>query len=95
MFECFSPIPADKSSVAQAIEDSFLGLWGESGAADAAPKLLECDEKARRGIMRCSHTSVDRLIAAMALCTRVGDQPAHLRVLGVSGTITKARSKFA
>jgi RNase P/RNase MRP subunit POP5 len=43
-------------------------------------------------IIRCQHTQVRPLRAALATLTHVNSQPVLLHVLGVSGTIRKAVS---
>ncbi len=69
---------------------------GELGTAEADVWLVRnvYDEKNQMGLIRCSHTSVEQVRAALALIQRIGDMPVAAKVIGVSGTIKAARTKY-
>ena len=79
-----------------AIYQSVLNLLGELGMAEASVFILRGiytpDKKI--GLIRCSHTAVEHVRAALALASRVGEEPIMIEVLGISGTIKAARRKY-
>ncbi len=68
-------------------------LFGEYGASKAGLALVESDEEKRCVILRVMNGEVEMLRAALASITRIGDVPASLRVLRISGTIRSLRSR--
>jgi len=75
---------------------SVLNFLGESGASEASlwiPKDIY-EEKRQIGMIRCSHKNVEHVRAALALIQRIGDTRVVVKVLGVSGTMKAARTKF-
>lgn len=87
-------IPA--SDIAGAIWHSILNFLGELGTAQAEVWLVKSvyDEKNRMGLVRCGHTAVEHVRAALALVSRIGDVPVTIKVIGISGTINAARKKY-
>ena len=79
-----------------AIYQSVLNLLGELGMAESSVFILRGiytpDKKI--GLIRCSHTAVEHVRAALALASRVGEEPIMIEVLGISGTIKAARRKY-
>lgn len=82
--------------IMNAIWHDLLNFLGEFGTSNARVRLVRdsWDEKKRIGLIRCSHTAVEQVRAALALVSRIGDTPVIISVLGVSGTIKSARKKF-
>lgn len=68
-------------------------LYGLSGLAEAQLKLIEYKPEEKTGILRCSHTSLTRVRAALAHITLFEDAPAALQVQRVSGTIKALKRK--
>ncbi len=52
------------------------------------------DEKKRAGIIRCTSKTVENLRFALSTIKEVDGKPAVFHVLGVSGTIKRAKKKF-
>jgi len=75
---------------------SVLNFLGEFGASEADLWIAKdiYDEKKQLGVIRCSHTSVEQIRAALALVERIGDVRVVIKVLGVSGTIKATKMKF-
>jgi ribonuclease P/MRP protein subunit POP5 len=75
---------------------SILNCLGELGASETDLWIAKdtYDEKHQTGIIRCSHKSVEKVRAALALIQRIGDIRVVIKVLGVSGTIKTAKIKF-
>jgi len=75
---------------------SILNLLGELGTSEADIWIIKdsYDEDKQIGILRCSHTSVEQVRAALALIDRIGDIRVIVKVLGVSGSIKATKMKF-
>jgi len=75
---------------------SILNFLGESGAAETDLMVLKnvYEDKRQMGIIRCSHLSVEKVRAALALIQRIGDVRVVIKVLGVSGTVDATKKKF-
>jgi len=91
---CKENIPP--TDIARAIWHSILNLLGELGTAQAEVWLVKnvYDEKSKMGLIRCGHTSVEHVRAALALVNRIGDAPVTIKVVGISGTISAAKMKY-
>lgn len=85
-------IPAEKA-VWEAIRDSILNLYGAKGLSLIDPNLIEYDEAAKTGIIRCTHDTERFLRASLASIVEVSGTPAAVRVQRVSGTIKTLRRK--
>lgn len=88
--------PLQELDVNSAIYQAVLNFLGELGMAEASVFVLRgiyTPEK-KIGLIRCAHTSVEHVRAAVALASRVGEEPIMIEVLGISGTIKAARRKY-
>ncbi len=88
--------PLQEADLNTAIWHSILNFLGELGTAEANAWILKgiyTPEK-KIGLIRCGHTSVEHVRAALALISRIGDEPVVIEVLGISGTIKAARRKY-
>lgn len=96
VFEIISETPVLYKDVNFAMWGSFLSLLGQSGCADAKILVLEnlYDAAAQRGVVRCRSSHVEQVRAAMALVPIVGESRSIIKVLGVTGTIASASSKY-
>ncbi len=82
--------PTD-NQVIQAIRHSVLVFLGELGYAKAEFDVVEYDSESRKGVARTTDVMKDQTIAAMTLLNSIQGRKAGLLVLGVSGTVNKAR----
>ena len=75
---------------------SVLNFLGEMETARAVLRIYKdtYQEKSQSGIIRCSHESVEKVRASLALIERIGDVRVVLHVLGVSGSIKATKMKF-
>lgn len=82
--------------VINTIWHSLLNLLGELGTSEADIWIIKdsYDENKQMGILRCSHTSVEQVRAALALIDRIGDVRVIVKVLGISGSIKATKMKF-
>jgi len=95
-FKVVSEKKISLTDLSGAIWHSILNFLGELGTAQANVWLVKniYDEKNQLGLIRCAHTAVEQVRAALALVNRIGDQRVIIKVIGVSGTIKAARKKY-
>jgi RNase P/RNase MRP subunit POP5 len=67
--------------------EAISRLYGEYGASQTSLSLISFDEKSKNAVLRTGHTTVDKVRTALALITHIGNKPAAVHVLTVSGTI--------
>lgn len=95
-FQVLSESKINFNDLSTSIWHSILNLLGEKGASESEIWVSKTiyDEAKQIGLIRCSHTSVESIRAALALIDRIGDIRVIVKVLGVSGTIKAAQAKF-
>jgi ribonuclease P/MRP protein subunit POP5 len=74
--------------------DAILKLYGEYGASRTGLALIDYDAEKKFAILRTAHTAVDKVRAALASITKIGDKPVAIHVLKVSGTIRTLYKKI-
>ncbi len=96
IFEAVSEQPIEYGELVNAIWNSLLGFLGDSGTSDARIWIIQnlYDNKNQRGVIRCKHDSVEQVRSALALMGIVGEAKVILRIIGVTGTIKSAKSKY-
>ena len=96
VFEIISETPVLYKDVNFAAWGSFLSLLGHAGCADAKILVLEnlYDQSAQRGVVRCRSSHVEQVRAALALVSIIGESRSIIKVLGVTGTISSASTKY-
>lgn len=82
------------NQIIQAIRSEVLYVLGESSYADANFDIVRYDEDSMMGIARVTDAYKDTVISAMSLIDNIQGKKAGIWVLGVSGTIKRANSKF-
>ena len=95
-FEAISDQPIKYEDLAGAILGSALGFLGELNASEAKIWIIQnlYDAASQRGVVKCSHTYVEHMRAALSLITFAGESKAVVRIMGVTGTIKSARLKY-
>ncbi len=83
-----------KSDLLNSITRSLFSLHGELGASKTGIWLIEFDERKKKGIIRCSHKGLIELRTSLAVISQINKNPVIFHVLGISGTIKKAKEKF-
>jgi ribonuclease P/MRP protein subunit POP5 len=87
-----SPESFTQDTLADAIWNSVLKLYGEHGASLINFAIIRFEAQKKMTVVRTNHASVDMLKAALACLTMIGGKPAAVHVLRVSGTL-KALSR--
>ncbi len=85
--------PIVEKAIWEAIRDSILTLYGSKGLSLIDPNLIEYNEAAKSGIIRCTHETERFLRASLASIVEVSGVPTAIRVQRVSGTIKTLRKK--
>jgi ribonuclease P/MRP protein subunit POP5 len=57
-------------------------------------RLIFYDTDSRRGLLRCGHLQVEEVKKVLEGTKELGGKKVKISILGVSGTIKKARKKF-
>ena len=96
VFEILSQKDFDLSVVVNAVWNAVLQLIGELGTSRSSLWIANnlYDKKKRRGVIRCNHTSVEEVRAAISSIRQIQNEPVIIRILGVTGTIKSAKRKY-
>lgn len=92
VYKTIFPAGKPHSNPAQDVLKHINSSLGVLGAAEAGIQHVSFESDT--GILRVAHTKVDETKAMMLLYRGQNGTPVILKTEGVSGTITKARSKF-
>lgn len=95
-YQLISESKVNFSDVTNTIWHSLLNFLGELGTADSHIWVIKniYDEEKQIGLVKCKHTAVEQVRAALALIQRIGDMRVVFKILGVSGTLKAAKKKF-
>jgi ribonuclease P/MRP protein subunit POP5 len=96
VFEIISEQPVLYNDIMSAIWNSLLSFLGELGSSNAKIWFIHniYDEKSQRGVIKCSHDTVEHVRAAVSLVQIIGETKSIIKIVGVTGTIKSARSKY-
>jgi len=83
----------DEWAVLKAIQSSLCRLFGEYGASKAHIKLMKAFPDRHQLVIRCSHTILEQVRAAIAAITWINGKNAAIHVLAVSGTLKALNKK--
>ena len=76
------------------IKQAFLQLFGEFGLGEAGLIFLQNKYKNNKGIIKVNHKNIDKLKASFCIITKINNQKATVKSVGVSGTLKKAQEKY-
>ncbi len=79
-----------ESNFRNAIWQQLQELYGELGVSQIGFWLTSYHPEEKSAIIRCQHTQVRPLRAALATIMQINSIPLLLHVVGISGTIRKA-----
>lgn len=95
VFEVVSDGPVQYEDIVSAVWDSMLSFLGELAASEARIWFINnLYQENQRGVVKCTHDHVEQVRAALSLVSMVGETKAVIRVVGVTGTIKSARTKY-
>jgi ribonuclease P/MRP protein subunit POP5 len=84
-FECNSQLAENEAR--EELYSAILSFLGELGFSKANPKLVEFKDNS--GVLRCANSEVQRVKAALALKNKIKGENGCIRVLKVSGMVSK------
>lgn len=95
-FEIISESPVKYSEFISAVWASMFDFLGEIGSSEAKVWFVHnlYDDKAQRGIIKCTHDSVEKVRIVLSLVQVVGEIKSIIKILGVTGTIKSAKTKY-
>ncbi|MCX6776602.1 MAG: hypothetical protein NTY73_01355 [Candidatus Micrarchaeota archaeon] len=86
-FEC--PCNISENEAQAELYGALLSFLGELGFSRANPKLVEFNSTSKSGILKCSNAEIQNVKAALALVNRVKGENGCIRILKVSGSVSK------
>ncbi|MGD8507029.1 MAG: Rpp14/Pop5 family protein [Candidatus Bathyarchaeota archaeon] len=79
--------------VLNAVWKTLTQLFGEYGASQAELTLIRGHTQKDYFVLRCSRKALPMVRASIAAITEIGEKPASVHVLRVSGTLKALRKK--
>lgn len=77
-----------------ALWSAVLKLYGEYGASKTGLTLIDYNPQKKLAVIRVVHTAIENVRAAIASITKIGEKPAAIHILVVSGTIKALYKKL-
>ena len=93
LFEVVSGRKFGKEQVKRAVTTAVSESIGTIGLADAEFAFIDFDEKAQKGILRCTNTKLEQVKAALALLSEIDLYKAFVYIRTVTGSLKKATSR--
>lgn len=93
-FESISDSNFSRGDVIDAIWNSMLNFFGEIVTGKTGLWVMDWDEKKQKGVLKANHKSIETVRTSLALVEGINGHRVIFNVLGVSGTIKKAREKY-
>ncbi len=91
VFEIVSSEPITFAELDTCIKSNIRELLGILGSSQISYKLIEYDEKTKRGIIRTDSASKNTIIAVMGLSREISGKRILIIPLRITGTVKKAR----
>ncbi|WP_202319079.1 Rpp14/Pop5 family protein [Archaeoglobus neptunius] len=91
-FRIIAEREVDERSLSRAVMESMVSLFGECFAAGSGLRLEYFDGS--KGILRCYHNALEKVMMAFTLLDKIGDVRVIPLTIGVSGTIKKCKRKY-
>lgn len=84
----------DKKKLTNTIWESVTKLFGEYGASKTGLSAIEYRKEEKMLILRCFHSSLNMVRAALAFITKIDEKPVAMHVINVSGTLKALRKNL-
>ncbi len=94
VFQVYGEEKFKKDEVVHAITRTGTKFLGDLGYSKAKSWLIDFDSGSQKGILRIVNTEKDNIKATLVLIKELGEKRARINVLGVSGTIKRAKEKW-
>ena len=96
VFEVISESKIKYGDLVSAVWNSLLSFLGEIDSSDAriwfVQNLYKEDEQ--KCVIKCRHDYIEQVRAVLALIQMIGETKATIKVIGVTGTIKSAKTKY-
>ncbi len=75
---------------------SSMEFLGELGSSESGIWFVHnsYDDKKQTGILKCRHNSVENVRTVLSLISLIGETRCIVKILGVTGTIKSAKTKY-
>ena len=95
-YEVISESPIQYNEFISAVWVSMFNFLGELGSSEAGVWFVHNlhDEKTQKGLLKCRHDAVEKIRTALSLIQIIGETRAIIKIMGVTGTIKSARTKY-
>ncbi|MCK5474040.1 MAG: hypothetical protein KAI53_01425 [Candidatus Aenigmarchaeota archaeon] len=96
VFEIISEKTHPLDEVVDAVWLCALRMWGDAGVSEFSfwiPANLY-NSKRKRGVVKCNNESVEKVRSSLAMTKQIGSQRAIVHVIGTTGTIKSAKTKY-
>ncbi|MFQ6073703.1 MAG: Rpp14/Pop5 family protein [Candidatus Bathyarchaeia archaeon] len=87
--------PIQGKELLDAVWNALTRLFGEYGASQAELVFIRGPKQKNYFVLRCSRRALPMVRASIASITEIGEKPATIHVLRVSGTLKALRKKTA
>lgn len=96
VFEVLSEQPVVYGDIVNAVWNSMLSFLGEIVSSHAKVWFIHniYDDKNQRGVIKCSHDSVEHVRVSLSLIQIIGETKCVIKIMGVTGTIKSAKAKY-
>ena len=95
-FEVISEQPIVYGELVNTIWTTAMEFLGEIGSAEANIWFVHnmYDSKQQTGMIKCRHDNVEKVRTVLSLISVVGETKCVIRIIGVTGTIKSAKTKY-
>ena len=96
VFEIISDTPVNYGEFVNAVWTTSLEFLGELGTSEAGIWFVHnsYDDEKQTGILKCRHNNVENVRTVLSLISTVGETRCIIKILGVTGTIKSAKTKY-
>ncbi|MFP4655914.1 MAG: Rpp14/Pop5 family protein [Methanohalobium sp.] len=91
-FELISEESVTREELIKEIFSCAGSLIGDLGSSECNIRLLSFENS--KGIIRCNHNTTEKTRASLATVTNIGGKQAVIHILGISGTVKGATTKY-
>ena len=96
VFQVISEQPIIYTELVNTIWTTLVEFLGEMGGVEANIWFVHntYDSKNQTGMIKCNHDNVERIRVALSLISIVSEAKCLIKILGVTGTIKSAKTKY-
>lgn len=96
VYEVVSDAPVNYGEFVNALWSTSMEFLGELGTSEAGVWFVHnsYNERTQTGIIKCRHDSVEKVRAVLSLISIVSEAKCIIKILGVTGTIKSANTKY-